>query len=912
MRHRRAHALVFLVSVIAALSTAHALALDVVAEVLTPVVDAQPRQAVSLQVRFTNTGPRWQTVVSSLAVPGGWVVLVPPEDVTLAPGEARITLLTVLVAPDAGATTYTFPMAYRTSPAAPPGEALFAIRVPAIDQVALAVVESPALIPSAESHSVHLVLRNDGNTPHDWDLTASSSMRLPVTLTPSQVTLAPGDATAVVAFVAAPERLTQQQTHALTVTATSRSSPDVSATARATVLLVPTNLPVASALHTFPLTLRASYASGTLAATAARPRLALEVSGSGTVNDRDPGRLGVRLRMTPANPLERVALEYQRPTWGVRLGHQDVAPSPLSSSVRAFGVSSTAAWPLGTASRLRAELAAYLVDGAVHLGVAASAALPHGVRLDATLSGVSSELLGTVGIRYAPEPGDAAVLHLARLEGTYGVRVGGGASPAQALRVAAQVNAGPSFARLTYDTAAAGFDARDRHHASLRLAATLRLDDALAVPTRIPLSLSVGYDHTWAWDDDLAHRLLPPAAAQRQEQRYTVGAYAGLGPARVSVSYGLTHTSLASHDTQHELRTLVRTRVTDDFTVGHSAVWIRRLFLDTLLSEALELQTLVAIRTPATGLLTASVTSVHDLGSGLATALAFGVKWAGEPTPDLRLSVETTLHLFDPDKLWDVGLDVRYLLADQRVLTTTLSGRARPDGPLSLTFELGVTVPVQIPVGRRSDIGRLEGSITRPDGRGLSGAIVTVAGQAVTTTPDGAFVFPALPIGEHLVQVVTAAGLGAGEYLSPGLPAVVLIRDDATTEQHFMIEEAATVVGRLVAEAHEPADRGTVIAPNGSADRLVRGVRIELRNGVTALHTFTDSSGAFRFQRVPAGDWTLLVLLARAETDYRLDPSEVRLALEPGGADEVVVRLVPIVRHIQFSEGGVLQPLENE
>jgi len=92
----------------------------------------------------------------------------------------------------------------------------------------------------------------------------------------------------------------------------------------------------------------------------------------------------------------------------------------------------------------------------------------------------------------------------------------------------------------------------------------------------------------------------------------------------------------------------------------------------------------------------------------------------------------------------------------------------------------------------------------------------------------------------------------------------------------------------------------------------VRGVRIELRNGVTTLHTFTDSSGAFRFQRVPAGDWTLLVLLTRAETDDRLDPPAVRLAVEPGGADEVVVRSVPIVRHIQFSEGGVLQPRDDE
>ncbi len=129
---------------------------------------------------------------------------------------------------------------------------------------------------------------------------------------------------------------------------------------------------------------------------------------------------------------------------------------------------------------------------------------------------------------------------------------------------------------------------------------------------------------------------------------------------------------------------------------------------------------------------------------------------------------------------------------------------------------------------------------------------------------------------------------------------------------HFVVNEAASVTGRLTTETLDPATSRTAIAPTGPADRLVRGVRIELRSDLSTLHTFTDASGAFRFQRVPEGDWTLLVVLPQAGTDYRLDPPEVRLALEPGGDEEVVVQLVPIVRHIQFIDGGDLQPLDAE
>lgn len=210
-------------------------------------------------------------------------------------------------------------------------------------------------------------------------------------------------------------------------------------------------------------------------------------------------------------------------------------------------------------------------------------------------------------------------------------------------------------------------------------------------------------------------------------------------------------------------------------------------------------------------------------------------------------------------------------------------------------------------MGRRSDIGRLEGSITRSDGRGLPGAIVTVAGQAVTTTPDGGFLFPALPDGEHLVSVVTAGGLAANEYLTPDLPAAVLIADDATSELRFVVHEGATVAGVIATETVDPTTGRTSIAPTGSASDLARGVRIELRSDAATLHTISDASGAFRFQRVPAGAWTLQISMPASVADYRIDPSEVRLALEPGDHEEVAVRLVPIVRPIQFMDGGTLK-----
>ena len=381
---------------------------------------------------------------------------------------------------------------------------------------------------------------------------------------------------------------------------------------------------------------------------------------------------------------------------------------------------------------------------------------------------------------------------------------------------------------------------------------------------------------------------------------------AGFGATTVNAAYVLTRTTLADHDTQHELSALVRSRVTDDFTVAQSSVWTRRALLGTTLSDALVLQTGAVLRTDD-GVFTSSLKLTHDLATGTPSGLAFGVKWAGELTPALQLTLDTTLHLIDPSERWRAEIDLRYGFGDQRVLTTKVTGHARADRAFALTFEVGLAVPLPIPVGRRSDVGGLEGSVTRSDGRGLQGAIVTVAGQAVTTAADGAFRFPALPVGVHEVRVVAAGGLAANEYLAPDVPTSVAVVDGATSELRFVVHEAATVGGRIGTETVDPTTGRFAIAPDGSADGLARGVRIELHGDATTLHTVTDANGAFRFQRVPAGAWTLRVHLPATTSEYRLDPSELHLVLEAGDHEEVSVRLVPIVRQIQFIDGGTLK-----
>ena len=179
----------------------------------------------------------------------------------------------------------------------------------------------------------------------------------------------------------------------------------------------------------------------------------------------------------------------------------------------------------------------------------------------------------------------------------------------------------------------------------------------------------------------------------------------------------------------------------------------------------------------------------------------------------------------------------------------------------------------------------IEGTVVREDdGRPLAGAAIhfgTAVGQ--WNTPDWPPRYP--PSGYDLVRTVTDAGgrfrigdLGPGEYRVAA--AIAGMAGDRAT---VTLPGAGPL--RLAVRALHPL-AGVVVDPEG---RPVAGVEVRLRapDGVSPPWrsvTLTDRAGAFRFVRVPAGDYTVV-----AVPDVALGPA--RAGPFPAGRLDVEVRL---------------------
>jgi hypothetical protein len=176
----------------------------------------------------------------------------------------------------------------------------------------------------------------------------------------------------------------------------------------------------------------------------------------------------------------------------------------------------------------------------------------------------------------------------------------------------------------------------------------------------------------------------------------------------------------------------------------------------------------------------------------------------------------------------------------------------------------------------------VSGQVTDTTGAPVAGATVTIDGQTTTTDADGNYLFDQVAVGTHPVSLTTPVG-----YTVATQPPPVTVPDGSEvpiTDVDFVIAENADL-------------RGTVRS-NGTG---VAGVTVTaVAPGGATLTRVTDSSGAYTFPRLPAGDYAITMTtpagfvatspVTRNEQVAAVDVADVDFELARLGAIDGTVR----------------------
>ena len=239
------------------------------------------------------------------------------------------------------------------------------------------------------------------------------------------------------------------------------------------------------------------------------------------------------------------------------------------------------------------------------------------------------------------------------------------------------------------------------------------------------------------------------------------------------------------------------------------------------------------------------------------------------------------------------------------------------------------SIPLGFPIGRKSDIGRLRGTVYDAENgrKGVEGVVVKINDLAAVTDANGMYVFNALEPG-HYALTLQERVAKHDRITVQKTPLDVMVAGGKTIDCPIGLTAGSSLAGRIMVYKFEraepeliarkaPARRGPSIdesaekaGPESPKPRLVESavltaVSVELRDaGGEAIRAMTDEDGRFVFDGLRPGSYTLKVYDDRLPELHVFEQDTFTCELKPGAREQVEIRVVPVVRPIQIIKQG--------
>jgi diguanylate cyclase (GGDEF)-like protein len=243
------------------------------------------------------------------------------------------------------------------------------------------------------------------------------------------------------------------------------------------------------------------------------------------------------------------------------------------------------------------------------------------------------------------------------------------------------------------------------------------------------------------------------------------------------------------------------------------------------------------------------------------------------------------------------------------------------------SYSLIYTIPWNIPVSKRRDIGTIKGKVY--DGEKLAkmpikNVILFANGATAVTDKNGNFIFPSLKPGTYSLWV-DKKSIGLNRVTSEKLPITLEIKGGETIEIEIGVVTSCRISGRIIAFAfknnknsnNERTAPESKLFLTGTAETIdtnttfkedlmeaggLGNVLVEINNEKEVLQQLTDENGKFSFEGMRPGKWNLKIYENDWSADHYLEKNEFQIELKPGEENEIMLRALPRLRQIQILE----------
>lgn len=891
------------------------------------LLEVNPGEIVSVSFVVENKTGREETFEESFVLPEGWMSIVPLDVFTLRPGEETVRVLAFQVPLSAEAKEYLLTYSVRSRrDYAMKDEAILRVMVLQTSKLAFFLEAAPEAVTAGEAYEIEARLTNGGNVSLDVEITASSSRDYPLTLSERELTLKPGQAAPIIVSAKTPEDLAKSFRHIVTLKAKAKG-PHVAETSLSAGTEVLAKAAEIDLYHRIPATL-------TLRAMGERNErdsdgFDVKLEGEGWLEEEKRRRVEFLFRGPDTQEKglfgerDEYYMNYFDPEVDLRVGDQSYGLSYLTSYSR-YGRGLEAKYHPGDEAL---GLGGYYLKNRFtapdweERGLYAAKALSPKAKLKLNYLNKESKSYNAYtdvkddiySIEGEFEPTKETRLYLEYAEGER--NEGSDSFEDSAYRVEAygamgearyafnKIHAEPDFYGYYNDSdymyGSVNFPLSSRLRGFLSYSGyetnlDLRRDKGYAATKETLLQSGINYSFDGGWYAELAfddfHRkdsFYPPSYDVEEEAyRFSVGRSAGKFNYRAEVRYA----------DQYD-------RVKGSF----ASPWNYSFHISYMPKDELYF-TLYGGFGDDSAIEGSRLLSDQD-------NLGFSFRW--QATWRLTLSGWYTKYNFDSKRPEsdNYRFEVRYAMPDESYWTFEARRYDWEYGEYAETdYMISYSIPIGIPVGKKSSLGLLQGRIFRAEADGkapISGAIVTLNGSKATSDASGRFSFSAPP-GEYILNI-DRASVGFGKTATVKLPAKLLVEAGKTTKVELTIVEAANVSGRVVLASEEAVratkEEAVVVGELGvtEAPKAFKGILIELAREDEIIRTMTDDEGKFAFKDIRPGSWKFKAYDYNIPAYHYIQNPEMTITLSPGEKKDITVNVVPKKRRIEILEEGVIK-----
>ena len=275
------------------------------------------------------------------------------------------------------------------------------------------------------------------------------------------------------------------------------------------------------------------------------------------------------------------------------------------------------------------------------------------------------------------------------------------------------------------------------------------------------------------------------------------------------------------------------------------------------------------------------------------------------------------------------GLSVSRRFGNGHILSFRLQNAVNPfagSGPSRAFVGLvSYSIPVGIPVRRKTDVGRIRGLVYDAESgrKGVAGVFVKANDMVTVTNEKGEFVFNSVAPGAY-AMTIDARGAGPDKVTLAKAPFQLQVEGGQKLEYAIGLTAGSTIAGRILIYRFDKPDAAQFIKanvpPRGPAaslalesgrSPLVEGgglglAVVEVQCGDEVFHQLTDGDGRFQFDGLRPGKYILQVFEDNLPELHTFEKSSYEFEIGPGQKRDVLIKVLPVMREIQIVDQGDL------